>query len=305
MIDLVKSSPEYAELWHRWRSEPSMVRYNPLAQTRLEDLRIRMAKVSSDLSNLKNSEEFQFFIRFQEQLVGTLSLKNISHMMMYGEIGYDVGESFQGKGIGTRAVSLFVEKIFAETPLRRLIAYVAEGNLASRRLLEKVGFLQEGICREHFIINGKPTDEIMFGILRSEWEERTNLRASPLHPLISIDHTRLVVKDIEQSKKWYTQALGIAPWLDTPDYVEFRIGPCGLSMSLSDAKSPHSTGGQVAYWRVRAVDQAIEFFSAYGAKVFRGPLDIENDEAICQIRDPFGNVIGLIGKRQSIPSTSE
>lgn len=280
-----------------------MVRYNPLAQTQLCDLRTRTAKVSSDLSDLKSSEEFQFFIRFQEQLVGTLSLKNISHMMMYGEIGYDVGESFQGKGIGTSAVGLFVEKIFADTPLRRLIAYVAEGNLASRRLLEKVGFLQEGICREHFIINGKPTDEILFGILRSEWEKRMSGSgsgsASNPHPLINIDHTRLMVKDIEQSKKWFAQVLGIKPWLDTPDYVEFRIGPCGLSMSLSDPKSPYSTGGQVAYWRVRAVDKAIEFFSSHGAKVFRGPLDIENGEAICQMCDPFGSVIGFIGKRAS------
>ena len=42
---------------------------------------------------------------------------NISHMMMYGDIGYGVGESFQGKGIGSSGVKSFVEKIFAETPL--------------------------------------------------------------------------------------------------------------------------------------------------------------------------------------------
>jgi RimJ/RimL family protein N-acetyltransferase len=154
MIELVQSKPEYAELWLKWRSEPNTVRYNPIAKTPLDDLRIRMGKISSDLSNLKNSEEFQLFIQFQNQLVGTVSLKNISHMMMYGEIGYDVGESFQGKGIGTSGVKLFVAKIFGETPLRRLMAYVAEDNLASRRILEKVGFVQEGVCREHYIING-------------------------------------------------------------------------------------------------------------------------------------------------------
>jgi RimJ/RimL family protein N-acetyltransferase len=62
-----------------------------------------MNKVSSNLANLKGFEEFQFFIQSQDQLVGTVSLQNISHTMMYGEIGYGVGESFQGKGFGTKA----------------------------------------------------------------------------------------------------------------------------------------------------------------------------------------------------------
>lgn len=168
MIDLVPSKPEYAEHWLKWRSEPNAIRYNPIAQTPLPDLKIRMKKMSSDLSNLKSADEFQFFIRFHNQLVGTVSLKNISHMMMYGEIGYDVGESFQGKGIGTSGVRGFVEKIFAETQLRRLFAYVAEDNKASRRILEKIGFVQEGICREHYIINGHPTNEILYGLLRSD-----------------------------------------------------------------------------------------------------------------------------------------
>ncbi len=50
------------------------------------------------------------------------------------------------------------------------MAYVAEDNIPSRKLLEKVGFQQEGICREHYIINGKPTNEILYGILRSEYQ---------------------------------------------------------------------------------------------------------------------------------------
>lgn len=52
--------------------------------------------------------------------------------------------------------------------MRKILAYVAEDNLASRRLMQKAGFVQEGFCREHYIINGKPTNEILYGILRSD-----------------------------------------------------------------------------------------------------------------------------------------
>ena len=169
LVELVPSKPDYAEYWLKWRSEPNTVRYNPIPQTPLPDLRARMEKMSSDLTNLKASDEFQFFIKYDGSLVGTVSLKNISHMMMYGEIGYDVSQALQGKGIGTQAVNLFVSKIFSECSLRRIFAYVAVDNRASRRVLEKIGFLQEGLCREHYIINGKPTDEVLYAILRSDW----------------------------------------------------------------------------------------------------------------------------------------
>jgi [ribosomal protein S5]-alanine N-acetyltransferase len=170
MIELVPSNPQYADLWQKWRSEPITVRFNPIAVVSLEKLKERMALMSSDLSNLKAAEEFQFFIQSSGKLVGTVTLKNISHMMMYGEIGYDVGQDFQGKGIGTQAVRSFVTKVFSETSIRRLIAYVAEENLPSCKLLEKIGFLKEGVCREHYIINGKPTNEVLYGILRSDLE---------------------------------------------------------------------------------------------------------------------------------------
>lgn len=167
-ISLIPTNVEFAELWHKWRAEPNTVRYNPVLPTPVDKLKERMANMGSDFTDLKAYDEYQFFIKADTHLVGTVSLKNISHMMMYGEIGYDVGQSMQGKGIGTKAVSLFVEKIFAETEMRRLIAYVAQDNGASRKILEKIGFVKEGLCREHFIINGKPTNEILYGLLRSD-----------------------------------------------------------------------------------------------------------------------------------------
>jgi len=170
-IELVPTDPKHFELWQKWRAEPNTLKYNPIAVTSLEKLRERMMLMSSDLSNIKGAEEFQFFIQCEMQLVGTVSFKNISHMMLYGEIGYDVGQEFQGKGIGTEAIRQFISKIFSETSIRRLFAYVAEDNVPSRTLLERVGFQQEGICREHFIINGKPTNEVIYGILRSDWHK--------------------------------------------------------------------------------------------------------------------------------------
>ena len=68
------------------------------------------------------------------------------------------------------AVRMLVDKVLAETALRKLVAYVHDQNRASCRVLEKLGFRQEGFLREHYIINGKPENEIVYGLLKSEWE---------------------------------------------------------------------------------------------------------------------------------------
>jgi ribosomal-protein-alanine N-acetyltransferase len=168
-ILLSPPDPAHAELGMQWRAEISTLRYNPLTPSTLEQLRARLGSARSDLADLSAAPEFCLFAEVDGKVAGSLTLKGVSQMMMYGEIGYSIGEAFQGKGLGTAAVRAFVAKIFAETPLRRLYAHVAEGNAASRKLLERLGFVNEGTLREHYVINGVPTNEVVYGLLRSEF----------------------------------------------------------------------------------------------------------------------------------------
>ena len=75
--------------------------------------------------------------------------------MLTAEVGYGVDAKAWGQGVGTAAI-------------RKLIAFVHEDNIASRRLLEKAGFVQEGLLREHYLVNGIPADEAVYGLLRSD-----------------------------------------------------------------------------------------------------------------------------------------
>ena len=55
--------------------------------------------------------------------------------------------------------------------LRKLPAYVHDKNLASCKVLQKLGFTQEGLLREHYLINGVPENELLFGLLKREWKQ--------------------------------------------------------------------------------------------------------------------------------------
>lgn len=117
---------------------------------------------------MKSFDTYRWFIEQGQSVVGHVSLNSINHVMNFWEIAYVVGQSFQGTGIGTKSVRLLIEKVFNETHLRKIIAFVHDKNIPSCRLLDRVGFKREGVLREHYIINGIPANEILFGLLRSD-----------------------------------------------------------------------------------------------------------------------------------------
>ncbi|MDE0118619.1 MAG: hypothetical protein OXM55_01260 [Bdellovibrionales bacterium] len=107
----------------------------------------------------------------------------------------------------------------------------------------------------------------------------------------------LFVNDVKKSSSWYSKVLNIPLTIDEDKFSLIKIGSCELCFHPADDKSPVSTGGSVAYWYVENLTEAVDLFVNHGASLYRGPIEIpESDEGICQIKDPFGNVIGLQGK---------
>ena len=75
----------------------------------------------------------------------------------------------QGKRYGTDAVGRLVECGFDERRLHRIGAGGRADNDASRAMLEKLGFVQEGRHREHYHVEGEYVDQITHGLLESGW----------------------------------------------------------------------------------------------------------------------------------------
>ena len=91
-------------------------------------------------------------------------------------IGYWVDQRLAGRGIMPTAVAMATDHCFA-TGLHRIEINIRPENVASRRVVEKLGFRREGLLREHYVIEGKPANELVYGLLRSEYDAAT--RVSP------------------------------------------------------------------------------------------------------------------------------
>jgi RimJ/RimL family protein N-acetyltransferase len=104
-----------------------------------------------------------------DQLVGMgrLGISEPEHLV--GDIGYGVRRDHQGRGIATESAALLLDFGFRDLGLHRIFAYHHPDNLASQRVLGKLGMQREGRLRENLLAHGTWRDSIVWAILDREW----------------------------------------------------------------------------------------------------------------------------------------
>jgi RimJ/RimL family protein N-acetyltransferase len=118
---------------------------------------------------LRQEPKTIFAIEYRGQYAGNISLTHCSDVYRNSaEIGYFIGEPFWGQGIMTRAVRLITEFGFNQMGLARIHTGVFEFNAASQRVLEKCGYVKEGVFRKAITKNGQLYDEIRFAKIRED-----------------------------------------------------------------------------------------------------------------------------------------
>lgn len=101
--------------------------------------------------------------------VGDVSLAPIDERRGWANLGYWIHPDHQGQGYGTEAARLVVDHGFAELRLHRISATIVASNAASRRVVEKLGFVHEGTKRDDAFLDGEYVDRDVYAILHEEW----------------------------------------------------------------------------------------------------------------------------------------
>lgn len=102
---------------------------------------------------------------------------------------------------------------------------------------------------------------------------------------------KVPVTDLACAKAWYGDVFGAAPYFDQPFYVGFAIG--GFELGLVPDGTP-GIDGAVVYWGVDGIDAEVERIVGLGAAVHEAVQDVGGGIRVAELRDPFGNVLGLI-----------
>ncbi len=107
-----------------------------------------------------------------ETLAGGLTLSNIRRRAaQHVTLGYWMGRRYAGQGLMTEAVAAVLPFVFDTLGLHRIHAAFLPNNIASRRVLEKNGFREEGYAESYLQIDGRWADHVMFGLTRERYEQ--------------------------------------------------------------------------------------------------------------------------------------
>ena len=125
--------------------------------------------ISAMLSADEN-ETFAFAIMVDDKVVGSVGIFRPGNIhSQTAELGYYIAEEYWGKGIMTEAVKQICEYVFAKSDIIRIYAEPFAYNIASCRVLEKVGFQYEGTLRSNAVKNGKVIDMKMYSLIKEEY----------------------------------------------------------------------------------------------------------------------------------------
>lgn len=105
-----------------------------------------------------------------QELVGMLGYSNfIRGAFQSCFLGYKIAEKMQNIGLATEAIKASINFIFGELNLHRISANYMPRNKASERVLEKSGFVKDGVAEEYLCINGQWEQHILTSLINKNW----------------------------------------------------------------------------------------------------------------------------------------
>ena len=152
-----------------YASDPEWGRYLPVPQPygKEDAERFIARQLLSD-----READVAWAVEYEGDVVGGINIA-LDFDNRLGELGYSIARDHWGKGLATEAAKAVIDAAFtAYEELNRIRAMADARNVASQRVMEKVGMEREGLLRQNRMTRGEFIDEAWYGLLRTGWEEQ-------------------------------------------------------------------------------------------------------------------------------------
>ena len=159
---------EHAASLAEYRSDPEVARFQDWDVPFTMEMAERLVDGQSQLDGPVNDDWVQLAVVVGPRSIGDVAV-GIHDNGKQATIGYSITTTEQGKGYATEAVGAVIGALFAEAHLHRIVAGIDPQNIASRRVLEKLGFRYEGRSVQSVFVRGEWVDDDRFALLASEY----------------------------------------------------------------------------------------------------------------------------------------
>lgn len=133
----------------------------------------RRLRMQADEWRAGRGRYFLIFNKDSGEMVGGINLTRITYgVALTGVVGYWLTEKHVRKGYMTEALALVLDYAFDRMNLHRIEAGTLPHNAASRGVLDKLGFVEEGLARKYLKIAGIWQDHVIYATLCDDWLQR-------------------------------------------------------------------------------------------------------------------------------------
>jgi [ribosomal protein S5]-alanine N-acetyltransferase len=108
------------------------------------------------------------------KVIGSCGFLNKVPQHYRSEIGFELSKDHWGKGIANEALAAVIHYGFEQLNLQRIQALIEPPNLSSQKLVEKNGFIKEGLLRNYEYTCGKFDDLFMYSLIKQDFETSSN-----------------------------------------------------------------------------------------------------------------------------------
>lgn len=132
----------------------------------------------ASLFRLRRSVYWAIARKSDNMVIGTCGYNMWTRTHDRGELSYDLAREYWGQGIMTSLLRMIIKFGFEEMKMVRIQATVVTSNKGSIRVLQKLGFKDEGLLRAYGNLRGKFYDSRMMSILRNEYDQNTGYKTT-------------------------------------------------------------------------------------------------------------------------------
>lgn len=148
--------------------------YPEMAETMTWNVPQNLEEARTKLFTTREPEDRNWGLFLGEEFVGRLTVRNFRYQQQDARkdsafLSFWISPKFQGQGFGTEALRAVCVHGFKNFALRKFFAGFFDGNIASQKLLEKVGFRKVGILRKHYLKNGEYYDSVRYELLEEDF----------------------------------------------------------------------------------------------------------------------------------------
>ncbi len=112
--------------------------------------------------------------------------------------------------------------------------------------------------------------------------------------MLGLRTTIYKVGDIKKATEWYSEAFETNPYFNEPFYVGFNIAGYELGLQPEEVPTTNKAESVASYWGVENIQEAYDRLIDLGASENEKPENVGGEMMTATVKDPFGNVIGLI-----------